>query len=84
MTCDTKKMHILVLSTKTKICNLDKCGMGTYFYHTIMHHNSCGDFTVHISVLITKTNICRHHKHFLHDYLLTSVMVQNYIMTHLF
>jgi len=55
-------MHILVLSTKTKICNLATINDVDVICHTIMHHMSCDDFAVHIFVLIAKTKICTHHK----------------------
>jgi histidinol phosphatase-like enzyme len=51
-------MHILVLATKTEICNLDKCDARKHFRHTIIHAIREYEICVHISVLITKTNIC--------------------------
>ena len=41
MTCDTPSfwnLHILVLSTKTKICNLATIIDANVICHTIMHH----------------------------------------------
>ena len=58
------KMHILVLATKTEICNLATINDADVICHTIMHRMSCDDFVVHISVLLLKQNICWHHKHF--------------------
>ena len=57
-TCDIEKMHILVLATKTEICNLATINDADVICHTIMHRMSCDDFVVHISVLLLKQNIC--------------------------
>jgi hypothetical protein len=51
-------MHILVLATKTEICNLDKCDARKHFRHTIIHAIREYEICVHICVLIDKTNIC--------------------------
>jgi hypothetical protein len=48
-------MHILVLATKTEICNLATINDADVICHTIMHRMSCDDFAVHIFVLIAKT-----------------------------
>ena len=61
VTCDTssvRKMHILVLSIKTEICNLAKKYTVGNSCCTIIHHKLYCVFIVHICVLIAKTNIC--------------------------
>jgi hypothetical protein len=57
-TYDTEKCISFVLSNKTNICNLAKCGANKHFYHTIMHATFVSEVCVHISVLLLKQNIC--------------------------